>query len=302
MTVFFCFLFRRKCHHRQFNYIRDIVAVFRLDEFFRVGRGVVQTLSEYISETCVEQNISSLTGRRGSGGSPQTLLYHRILLMLWFMASLDKFASIADRFGISESTACAVHDLVCFIHEFLLDKIVVWPTADEQQEMKHLYVELKKFPGVIGMIDGTHIQIKKPSVRGIDYYNRKDYYSIVLQAVVREDMRFTHVYAGWPGKVHDARIFKNSELYANGLRMCGEGHILGDSAYPNLPFVLTPFRDNGHLTRDQKKYNQVHSSIRVTVERAFGLLKGRFVWLQNMTACRFWLIRKCELHIYKILK
>ena len=32
-----------------------------------------------------------------------------------------------------------------------------------------------------------------PAERGIDDYNRKDYYSVVLQVVVREDMRFTGV-------------------------------------------------------------------------------------------------------------
>ena len=35
-----------------------------------------------------------------------------------------------------------------------------------------------------------------PSERGIDYYNRKDFYSIVLQAVVREDLRFIDIFAG----------------------------------------------------------------------------------------------------------
>lgn len=95
-------------------------------------------------------------------------------------------------------------------------------------------------------------------------------------------MRFTDVYAGWPGKVHDAKVFRNSPIAEHLQRLCGEGHILGDSAYPNLPYLLTPFRDNGHLTHIQKSYNRVHASIRVTAERAFGLLKGRFVRLQNV--------------------
>ena len=51
------------------------------------------------------------------------------------------------------------------------------------------------------MIDGSHIAMRMPPDRGIDYYNRKDFYSIVLQAVCREDFkRFTKVYSGWPRK------------------------------------------------------------------------------------------------------
>lgn len=46
--------------------------------------------------------------------------------------------------------------------------------------------------------------------------------------------------------------------------------------------MLTPFRDNGHLTEVQTHYNYTHSSIRSTVERAFGLLKGRFTRLKYL--------------------
>ena len=40
--------------------------------------------------------------------------------------------------------------------------------------------------------------------------------------------------------------------------------------------MITPFRDNGHLTADQTKYNKYHSSTRMVIERAFGQLKGRY--------------------------
>lgn len=39
---------------------------------------------------------------------------------------------------------------------------------------------------------------------------------------------------------------------------------------------MTPFKDNGHLTEDQKQFNYKISSTRMVVENAFGLLKGRF--------------------------
>ena len=251
--------------------------------FFRVSRLSVESLRDKISQICVQQNVTGILCRRSTGGSPQIPLDDRILMFLWYMASLNKYAAIADRFGVSESTASfAVRNLITFIHDYLLSVIILWPTPQEQQEMKDMFMELKHFPGVVGMIDGTHIAIKKPSIRGIDYYNRKDYYSIVLQAVVREDLRFTNIFAGFPGKVHDARVLRQSTLFQNGSALCGEGHLLGDSAYPNMSWLLTPFRDNGRLTDVQLRYNYTHSSIRSTVERAFGLLKGRFTRLQHI--------------------
>lgn len=43
-----------------------------------------------------------------------------------------------------------------------------------------------------------------------------------------------------------------------------------------LRWLITPFRDNGHLTDDQKKFNKILSSLRQVVERSIGLLKGRW--------------------------
>ena len=221
--------------------------------------------------------------RTGSGGSVQKSLDDRILLFLWFMASLDKYSSIADRFGMSESTACdSISELLNLIREYLVDSLIVWPSRNEMQHISDMYMELKNFEGVVGMIDATHIPISKPKHRGIDYYNRKDYYSVILQAVVREDLRFTDIFCGFPGKVHDSRVFRNSPLYEKGARLCADRHLLGDSGYPNLPWLLVPYRDNGNLTQAQRLYNTVHSGIRSTVERAFALLKGRFKRLTHL--------------------
>ena len=41
-------------------------------------------------------------------------------------------------------------------------------------------------------------------------------------------------------------------------------------------WLITPYRDNGHLTRQQRRFNTVLSSLRQKVERAIGLLKGRW--------------------------
>lgn len=40
--------------------------------------------------------------------------------------------------------------------------------------------------------------------------------------------------------------------------------------------MLTPYRDNGHLEVYQHNFNFKLSSARVYVERAFGILKGKF--------------------------
>lgn len=81
---------------------------------------------------------------------------------------------------------------------------------------------------------------------------------------------------GYPGSVHDSRVFRSSPLAASLEEKCGNLYILGDSGYPCLANLLTPFKDRGELTRRQRNYNAKLCSNRYIVEHCFGLLKQRF--------------------------
>ena len=73
------------------------------------------------------------------------------------------------------------------------------------------------FPQAAGDIDGSQIPIIRPDESVSDYYNRKGYFSIIMQAVVDFRGLFMDMYIGWPGKVHNARVFLNSSVYSNGV-------------------------------------------------------------------------------------
>lgn len=84
-----------------------------------------------------------------------------------------------------------------------------------------------------------------------------------------------------PGKMHDARVFRNSRLFQMLMDqenpiLQREQHLIGDCAYPLMLNLMTPFRDNGHLPAAHVRYNIRRSSIRSIIERAFGLLKIKF--------------------------
>lgn len=144
---------------------------------------------------------------------------------------------------------------------------------------------------MLGAIDCTHIRIEKPLTSEQLYCNRKKFFSIHLQATVDSNMRFTNVYIGEPGSLHDARILRRSLIYerANEEKETvfpNDTFLLGNSAYPSLPWLVPPFRDNGHLTPQQIEFNFIHSSTRMVVERTFGLLKGRFRRIKFFTEYR----------------
>ncbi len=158
------------------------------------------------------------------------------------------------------------------------------------------------FPGVVGLIDGTHISIRAPIEEPDAYINRKKFHSINVQVICDENMVLTDVLAGWPGSVHDSRILRNSVVYNTAAnKFPGNSHLLGDGGYPLQTWLMTPYRDNGHLTPEQTFFNSVLSSIRQTVERAIRLLNGRWRKLQhldhlNQRLIVFIIIAACILH------
>ncbi len=94
----------------------------------------------------------------------------------------------------------------------------------------------------------------------------------VFQLTVLDDLTLSSIDVGQPGKANDAMVFKMSHLWAPSGGHVGhliakqQYHILGDGAYLTKSYLLKPFRDDGQLTRAQRKYNFVHASIRSIVE------------------------------------
>ena len=96
------------------------------------------------------------------------------------------------------------------------------------------------FPGVVGLIDGTHISIRAPMEEPEAYINRKTFHSINVQVICDENMVFTNVLAGWPGSVHDSRVLRNSTVYNTAANKFSENtHLLGDGGYPLQTWLMT---------------------------------------------------------------
>ena len=77
--------------------------------------------------------------------------------------------------------------------------------------------------------------------------------------------------------MHDANLWARMEIE----QFCEVGcmapyALIGDVEYPCHPWMLAPYK--GHkdgLSREEYHWNYVQSSMRMCIERAFGMLKGR---------------------------
>ena len=130
-------------------------------------------------------------------------------------------------------------------------------------------------PGVVGALDGTYIPISGVTTEYMtSYINRKGYSSMHLHVVCDSSLRLTDIHTGWPGSVHDAYMFRNSPDAQIINTLPEDFHLLRDSSYLLSKHVI-PYRDNGLLNIEEKKF-KFHSSTRVDVERAIGLVKCKF--------------------------
>ncbi|KAG2190529.1 hypothetical protein INT47_008411 [Mucor saturninus] len=83
------------------------------------------------------------------------------------------------------------------------------------------------------------------------------------------------------GRTHDA-AFRSSDIASEILRHPGNHFpdntfMIGDSAYPLGPNLIIPFPESQcALDRRKRTFNCVHSSTRMAIERAFGVLVARW--------------------------
>ena len=150
--------------------------------------------------------------------------------------------------------------------------------------------EFWQFPCCWTAIDGCHIPMKCPP-GGLqackEYHNFKNFYSIVLMAMVDSHYRFVWGSCGFPGNSHDAVIFRSTDLWSR----IQEGFIpvigktvgdvtvppliVGDSAFPLRTWLMKPYT-NAVLTPQQRNFNYRLSRARMVTEGAYGQLKGRW--------------------------
>lgn len=247
---------------------------------FRMQKPAVQLLVRLLGKSVQRRETPFSRGRHSVEPEKQ------VLILAYFMATQSTERQTADKFGVSESSVHrCVHRMIDILVDDYQSVFIRWPRGDYAKAVVAGYREKHGLDGVIGAIDACHIGIKCSRGKTSDYLNHKGFHSIILQAVCDHALTFTDVYVGWPGSVHDTQVFSNSLLYQNlqksPERVCpGGSFLIGDVCYPLSSTMMTPIQSNEVLMPEQDYYNFCHNSTRMTIDRAFALLRGRFRRLQ----------------------
>ena len=155
-----------------------------------------------------------------------------------------------------------------------------------------------KFPHCIGCIDGKHVRIIKPANSGSDFYNYKEYFSIVLLAICDSRYRIIYADVGAPGRGSDGGTFCRTKLFESIV----QGHagipapdalpsralsipyfFLGDEAFALSDFIMKPFpRSSTEIGK--RIFNRRLAGTRRMIECVFGIMTAKFRVLKTEIA------------------
>ena len=145
--------------------------------------------------------------------------------------------------------------------------------------------------GCIGAIDGLLVPIKRPGHLEYEraFYTRKNFYAMNVQAIADVRGRIIHAQvAATPGACHDSYAWRQDQLskdlldgpIAEWLRE-HKRYLIGDDAYPLSHTMVVPWPGKHEASSAELAFNERHSSARISVECAFGMLSRKWLFLKR---------------------
>lgn len=205
--------------------------------------------------------------RRIGGGSQFKLgLEDRLLMLLMYYRTYSTHIFLGFLFDINDSNVSRninpLQPLLAGIFKIPEKKIEM-----SEDEILDLF------------FDGTEQQINRPKKGQKKWYSgKKKKHTIKHQVIVskvkkgkdkKTKLRIKAVSKSFYGKEHDKRIYEKSRT-----RLPKNTGKYGDSGYLGTALIIPNKKPKGkELTKEQKEFNWIHSSIRVCVENGIGKMK-----------------------------
>ncbi|KZS03631.1 Uncharacterized protein APZ42_033612 [Daphnia magna] len=148
------------------------------------------------------------------------------------------------------------------LYQVLAQDHLIQPDTEEWTRLSYEFTKIWNLPNCVGAIDGKHIAIQCPANSGSDYYNFKQFFSIVLMAVC-DAKRWVDGSMGLPGPTKLPFSNKVTPHF-----------FVGDDAFPLKTFMMKPCpgRTTGLMNIQERVFNYRLSSLRRVVENEFGIL------------------------------
>lgn len=199
------------------------------DEYLVATYGFPRRFIRYL----VELLGASLTRptQRSRAISPET----QVLAALGFYTSGSFQTRMGDAMGISQAS---MSRCVANVTEALVERasrFIRFPQDEAAvQGLKEDFYGLAGMPGVLGVVDCTHVAIKAPNAEDLAYVNRKGLHSLNCLMVCDARGALLSAETHWPGSLPDCAVLQQAALasqFENALHK--DGWLLGKSAFPH---------------------------------------------------------------------
>lgn len=132
--------------------------------------------------------------------SPQ----HKLCAALRFLATGESLTSLSYSFRISQPCLTTIiKEVFRAIKDTMLGEMPL-PSKEQFLSIADDFYRKWNFPNAIGCIDGKHVRIRCPNSTGSVYFNYKDYFSVILLALVDANYKFIAIDVGSYGREGDA--------------------------------------------------------------------------------------------------
>nr|CAH0110752.1 unnamed protein product [Daphnia galeata] len=261
---------------------RTILAESRLGNQSNFSAYIRLTPSQF---EYVHEKVAPFISRRTTRYRRAISTGERLALTLRFLATGESLQSLHFCFRVGVSTASMIVNETCEVIYQTMSGIHLKPptTPGEWNAVSEDFYNIWNFPHCLGALDGKHIRIKCPKLSGSEFYNYKNYHSIILMALADAKYRFLITDIGASGREGDASVFSSSSLASAmkknrcnipkpaPLPKCdwiAPFFIVGDEAFPLSRNLMRPFAG--------RKTGLLLSRARRVIENAFGLLVARW--------------------------
>lgn len=256
------------------------VSEFR--ECFRMSREELRRLYEYVGDHPVFYN---------DRGRHQRHPMIQLTVFLYRLGSGNRLSDVQRTLGRISRGSIIQYTLratVAIISKFA--EVVAWPGPMRRLEIETFFADKYRIPGCVGFIDGSHIILHKSPSFGIEknakFWSRKKRYGLLILAVCDEKKRFTYLQTGHYASANDFRAQRSSAIAHKPLELfSGEQYVLGDSGFYCDTYLVPMYRRTSgqqDLPKERAEFNDHVAKARVKIEHAFGILKQRWLMLNDM--------------------
>lgn len=211
------------------------------------------------------------------------------------MATGTNYSALHFDFLMGVSTIAKIVKETCeVIWEVLQPSEMPVPSVQDWLDIAERFYTKTQFPNLVGAVDGKHVRLECPKSSGTQYFNYKQFFSLILLGICDSNYCFTIIDVGSFGKESDCNIFKQSafgkKLYS------GQVNFPPDTCLPNdtecvprpCPYVIVgdeAFALNKHLLRpfpgkslnnERRIFNYRLSRARQHIECTFGILSNKW--------------------------